>query len=61
MVIRTKDELKFVLKADRMMNRGTFSPSFVERFKCFFFPDYIMAFLVAMRKVSFYCHRGGVF
>lgn len=63
-MIRTKKELEFYIKADYMMNRGYFKPSLKQRIKQLFFPDYLMNFLVAMRKVDYYSHNGkggGVF
>jgi len=60
-MIRTKKELKFYIMADRMMNRGCFKSSIGQRIKEVFLPDYIMRYLVAMRKVSYYNHQvGGV-
>lgn len=46
---------KKVIKADYMMNRGRFT----RKFKDLFFKDYIMDFLVSMRKCSYYSHGGG--
>jgi len=59
-MIRTRKELEFYLMADRMMNRGSFKPSIAQRIKEVFLPDYIMRYLAAMRKVSYYSHQGGV-
>lgn len=59
-MIHTKKELEFYIMADRMMNRGYFKPSFVQRLKNILFPDYTMQYLVAMRKLSYYSQRGGV-
>ena len=59
-MIRTKKELHFYIKADRMMNRGYFVPTFLQRIKEFLFPDYIMRYLLEMRKYSYYSHMGGV-
>lgn len=56
MEIKSKNELGFVIQADRMMNRGRFKWSFQDRLKQLFLPDYIMSFLVAMRKLSYYSH-----
>lgn len=58
-MIRTKKELEFYIMADRMMNRGYFKPSLVQRLKDILFPDYIMQYLMAMRKLSYYS-QGGV-
>ena len=59
-MIRTKKELDFYIKADYMMNRGYFKPSFKQRIKQFFSPDYLMDFLVTMRKVDYYSQNGGI-
>ena len=62
MMINSRKELSFYLKADRMMNRGRFSPSIKDRIFGCFSPDYIMIFLSSMRHVSYYSQkRGGVF
>ena len=54
MKIRTKRDLEFVIKADRMMNRGKFKWELTDRIKHIVAPDYIMQFLESMRKLSFY-------
>ena len=63
MQIKTKKELDFVLQADRMMNRGTFKPSVIDKLKNIFLPDHVINYLCAMRKVSYYqsvtANRGG--
>lgn len=56
MEITSKKELDFVIKADLMMNRGKFKNSFIDMFKGFFIPDYIVAYLKAMRRCSYYKH-----
>lgn len=58
-MIRTEQELEFYIRADYMMNRGYFKPSFKQRLREFFFPDYIMDYLISMRKVDYYSNRGG--
>lgn len=58
-MIHTKKELKFYIQADRMMNRGVFEYSFVQKVKNLLHPDRIMSYLEAMRKVSYYSHTGG--
>ncbi|MCF2634084.1 hypothetical protein [Prevotellamassilia timonensis] len=58
-MIRTEKELEFYIRADYMMNRGYFKPSFKQRLREFFFPDYIMDYLISMRKVDYYSNRGG--
>lgn len=55
-MINSKKELSFYLKADRMMNRGTFVYSFKYRLIHWIYPDYIMSYLEAMRKYSYYRH-----
>ena len=66
MEIHSKQELKFFIFADRMMNKGVFDFSFREKIRRFFFPDYrdlILDYLASMRRCSFYKHntiyRGG--
>ena len=60
-MIKTKRELQFYLMADRMMNRGEFTPSLKSRIKNFLTPDYVMNWLVAMRHVAYYKHLlGGI-
>ena len=49
----------FYLMADRMMNRGVFTPSFSMRVKEMLSPDYIIRFLVAMRYKSYYQQISG--
>jgi len=61
MKITSKKELKFFLMADYMMNRGKFGPSLIDRVVHIFFPDYIISYLVAMRKTSYYKDGGGFF
>lgn len=60
MEIHSKQELKFYLMADRMMNRGKFKPSLKDYVLDFIMPDYIMRFLKLMRKVSFYSTQRGL-
>ena len=57
-MIRTKKELEFYIMADRMMNRGYFKPSFMQKIKNILFPDYTMQYLVAMRKLAYYSQWG---
>ena len=45
--------------ADYMMNRGYFKPSLKQRIKNFLFPDYIMQYIISMRKVAYYQQNGG--
>ena len=60
MQIRNRQELKFYLMADRMMNRGKFKPSIKDIFIDSIIPDYIMRFLMLMRLVSYYSSRRGM-
>lgn len=53
-MIRTKQELKFYMKADYMMNRGVFTPSWKQRIRDIFIGDQIIRFLCLMRKTSYY-------
>ena len=59
-MIKTKQELKFFLMADRIMNRGVVRKSFKSRMFEFAFPDYIMRYLSALRHCEYYASRGGV-
>lgn len=59
MEIRSKKELRFFIMADRMMNRGSFRPSVKDFIKDVIKPDYLMRFLVIMRKVSYYSQKKG--
>lgn len=59
-MIRTKKELAFYIKADYMMNRGYFKPSLLIRLRSIVFPDYIMEYLVHMRKADYYSHISGI-
>ena len=61
MQITTKKQLDFYLRADYMINRGKFRPAVLDRIRDIFFPDYIMSYLVAMRKTSYYKSVGGRF
>ncbi len=59
-MIRSKKELYFYIAADRMINRGCFRKTLVAHIKEFFIQDYIMDYLVLMRKSSYYTRQGGV-
>lgn len=61
MPIRSKQELKFYILADRMMNKRTFKYSLGQKVKNIFLRDYIMDWFVAMRKCQYYGHLGGAF
>lgn len=52
--IKNSKELSFAIKADLMMNRGKFQRTISDRIKNLIWPDYIMCFLVLMRKVQYY-------
>lgn len=56
--IRNKNELRFFIMADMMMNRGYFKKPIMMRLRDMFAPDYIMDYLIAMRKTSFYGRSG---
>lgn len=56
-MIQSKKELDFYIKADYMMNRGYFKPSFKQRLKAILSPDYIMDFLITMRRVDYYTQQ----
>ena len=58
-MIKTKQELKFFLAADRIMNRGTPRRSLKARIVELIFPDYIMKYLSALRHCEYYASRGG--
>lgn len=58
-MIKTKQELKFFLAADRIMNRGTPRRSLKARIVELIFPDYIMKYLSALRRCEYYASRGG--
>lgn len=59
-MIRTKKELDFYIKADYMMNRGYFKPPILTRMRLLIFPDYIMNYLIHMRKSNYYLHSRGI-
>lgn len=58
-MIKSKKELKFYILADRMMNRGYFQMPIFERIKRLFIKDYVLQFLVEMRKCQYYSKLGG--
>lgn len=58
-MITTRAELSFYIAADRMMNRGTFHYAIKQKIKDFIKPDYIMRFLVHMRKCAYFRNTGG--
>ena len=59
-MITSKKELKFCISADYMMNRGYFKEPIIKKFKSVIYPDWVMKYLVALRKAEFYSNRGGV-
>ena len=62
MEIKTKKELRFVIRADRMMNIGRFNIPIKERLRFFISPNLILSYLERMRKCSYYSfksHGGG--
>lgn len=60
MKINSRAELRFVLMADLMMNRGVVRRSIKLRLRNLLIPDYIMSYLRCMRHVSFYSGRKGL-
>ena len=54
MLIESKKELSFYLKADMMMNRGYFKKSLLQKIKNLVCPDFVMDYLCAMRKYNFF-------
>lgn len=60
-MINSKQELKFYIQADRMMNRGCLKWSLCNRLLHIISPDYIMRYLETLRKTEFYSQHGGVF
>lgn len=59
-MITSKNELKFYIAADTMINRGYFAPSITKRLAHIFNPDIIVDFLKSMRCYSYYSHREGL-
>ena len=53
-MIASYKELRFYIMADRMMNRGYFTPPLLKRFVHFVRPDYIILYLYHMRCYSYY-------
>lgn len=58
-MIKTKQELKFFLVADRIMNRGSVRRSLKSVLFELFFPDYTMRYLSVLRHCEYYASRGG--
>lgn len=57
-MIKSKKELKFYISADYMMNRGYFKEPILKKLMAAIYPDWIMKYLVALRKAEFYSNRG---
>ena len=57
MIIKSKEELRFCLMADHMMNRGSFRRTFTQRLIELIRPDLTMRFLRCMRKLSYYKYK----
>lgn len=53
-MITSKQELRFYIQADMMMNRGKFRWSLKDRLKHLLIPDYTMRYLKAMRFQDYY-------
>ena len=58
--IKTRKQLNFYIQADRMMNRGCFKTSISRRLLDYFYKDYIMSYLVALRKYSYYINNRSI-
>ena len=58
--IRSRKELNFFIEADRMMNKGKFHYGLLGKVKIRLLPDYIMIYLEALRKTSYYSHQKGM-
>lgn len=60
-MIKSKKELLFYIQADRMMNRGYFTPPLKRRLRNILMPDYIMTYLEYLRKNEYYSRQLGMF
>lgn len=58
-MIKSKRELRVYLQVDLMMNRGVFSYGWKERLKNHIVKDYVVDFLVHLRKYEYYMHQSG--
>ncbi len=58
-MIKNKRELRAYLQVDRMMNRNAFSWGWKERLKNRIVRDYVMDFLVHLRKYEYYMNQRG--
>lgn len=59
-MIRTKKELNFYIKADRMMQTGKFKSSLKDKLINLIVPNYIFKYCKIARKCSYLSNRGGV-
>lgn len=53
-MIKTKQELRFFIMADMMMNRGKFKWTLTDRIRQILIPDLMMQYLNSMRYCSYY-------
>ena len=53
-MIKSKKELKFCISADYMMNRGYFKEPILKKIISVIYPDWVMKYLIALRKAEFY-------
>lgn len=58
MGIASKEDLKFYISADLMMNRGYFRCSAKKKLVNLLFPDRIMDYLKVLRKTEYYINTG---
>ena len=58
-MIKTKKELDYYIQADYMMNRGYFRPTIRQRLKNALLKDYIMEYIVCLRKYEYYTNQKG--
>ena len=58
-MIKSKKELKFCISADYMMNRGYFKEPILKKIISVIYPDWVMKYLIALRKAEFYSNGGG--
>lgn len=59
-MIKSKKELHFYIKADRMMNRGFFRNPMIVALKCIIMPDYILRYLRCLRYAEYFKHKIGI-
>ena len=58
-MIKSKQELKFYIMADRMMNRGYFNEPLSRKILSFLYPDWVVKYLTTLRKAEYYSNAGG--